>query len=64
MTARTALCYKTFAHPDKKQEEIAYSCQKEGGSLQLIKMKKDSIGQERPFRLDMSMSMVRDKVLR
>jgi len=34
LTARTALCYKTFALiRTKKQEEIAYSCQKEGGSL-------------------------------
>lgn len=33
------------------------------GRIQLIKMKKDSLGNERPFRLDMSKSSVRDKVL-
>lgn len=33
------------------------------GRIQLIKMKKDSLGVEKPFRLDMSMSLVRDKVL-
>ena len=32
------------------------------GRIQLIKMKKDAIGQERPFRLDMSKSSIRDKV--
>lgn len=32
------------------------------GRIQLIKMKKDSVGKERPFRLDMSRSMIRDKV--
>ena len=32
------------------------------GRIQLIKMKKDSVGKERPFRLDMSKSLVRDKV--
>ena len=34
------------------------------GRIQLIKMKKDSIGNERPFRLDMSQSLVRDKISR
>ena len=34
------------------------------GRIQLIKLKKDSLGRERPFRLDMSRSMVRDRVLR
>ena len=33
------------------------------GRIQLIRMKQDSIGQERPFRLDMSKSSIRDKVL-
>lgn len=33
------------------------------GRIQLIKMKKDSLGNEKPFRLDMSKSSVRDKVL-
>ena len=32
------------------------------GRIQLIKMKKDSLGKERAFRLDMSKSMIRDKV--
>ena len=32
------------------------------GRIQLIKMKRDSVGKERPFRLDMSRSIVRDKV--
>lgn len=32
------------------------------GRIQLIKMKKDALGKERAFRLDMSKSMVRDKV--
>lgn len=49
----------------KAQGFAEYARQNPGvGRIQLIKMKKDSIGQERPFRLDMSMSMVRDKVLR
>jgi type III restriction enzyme len=34
------------------------------GRIQLIKMKKDSLNRERPFRLDMSKSMIRDRVLR
>lgn len=34
------------------------------GRIQLIKMKKDAVGIERPFRLDMSKSMIRDKVSR
>ena len=34
------------------------------GRIQLIKMKKDSTGNERPFRLDMSRSSIRDKVSR
>lgn len=34
------------------------------GRIQLIKMKKDAVGKERPFRLDMSKSMIRDKVSR
>ena len=33
------------------------------GRIQLIKMKRDSLNRERPFRLDMSKSMIRDKVL-
>ena len=33
------------------------------GRIQLIKMKKDSLGNERPYRLDMSRSSIRDKVL-
>ena len=33
------------------------------GRIQLIKMKRDSLGEERPFRLDMSKSSVRDRVL-
>lgn len=33
------------------------------GRIQLIIVKKDSLGRERPFRLDMSKSMVRDRVL-
>lgn len=33
------------------------------GRIQLIRMKKDSLGNEKPFRLDMSKSSVRDKVL-
>lgn len=32
------------------------------GRIQLIKMKKDYLGKERAFRLDMSRSMIRDKV--
>lgn len=32
------------------------------GRIQLIRMKKDSLGVERPFRLDMSKSSIRDKV--
>ena len=32
------------------------------GRIQLIKMKYDSVGKERPFRLDMSKSVIRDKV--
>lgn len=32
------------------------------GRIQLIKMKRDSVGIERPFRLDMSKSAVRDKI--
>jgi type III restriction enzyme len=32
------------------------------GRIQLIKMKKDALGQERAFRLDMSKSSIRDKV--
>lgn len=32
------------------------------GRIQLIKMKRDSVGKERPFRLDMSKSIIRDKV--
>lgn len=32
------------------------------GRIQLIRMKKDSLGNERPFRLDMSKSSIRDKV--
>lgn len=34
------------------------------GRIQLIRMKKDSVGNERAFRLDMSKSSVRDKVSR
>lgn len=34
------------------------------GRIQLIKMKRDSLGNDRPFRLDMSKSAVRDKVSR
>jgi type III restriction enzyme len=34
------------------------------GRIQLIRMQKDSVGQERAFRLDMSKSSVRDKVSR
>lgn len=33
------------------------------GRIQLIRMKNDSLGNEKPFRLDMSKSSVRDKVL-
>lgn len=33
------------------------------GRIQLIKMKKDSVGKERPFRLDMSKSAVRDRII-
>lgn len=33
------------------------------GRIQLIKMKQDALGRERPFRLDMSRSLTRDKVL-
>ena len=32
------------------------------GRIQLIRMKDDSVGNERPFRLDMSKSSIRDKV--
>ncbi len=32
------------------------------GRIQLIRMKLDSLGQEKPFRLDMSKSSIRDKV--
>jgi len=32
------------------------------GRIQLIKMKRDAVGKERPFRLDMSRSLIRDKV--
>lgn len=32
------------------------------GRIQLIKIKRDAVGRERPFRLDMSKSMIRDKV--
>lgn len=32
------------------------------GRIQLIKMKRDTVGKERPFRLDMSRSLIRDKV--
>ena len=34
------------------------------GRIQLIKMKRDAVGKERPFRLDMSKSLIRDKVSR
>ena len=34
------------------------------GRIQLIRMQRDSVGQERAFRLDMSKSSVRDKVSR
>ena len=34
------------------------------GRIQLIRMKQDSVGKEKAFRLDMSKSSVRDKVLR
>lgn len=34
------------------------------GRIQLIRMQRDSVGRERAFRLDMSKSSVRDKVLR
>ncbi|MBR3019388.1 MAG: hypothetical protein IKH57_20305 [Clostridia bacterium] len=34
------------------------------GRIQLIRMERDSLGRERAFRLDMSKSAVRDKVLR
>lgn len=34
------------------------------GRIELIKMKKDSVGKERAFRLDMSRSLIRDKVSR
>ena len=34
------------------------------GRIQLIRMRQDSLGRERPFRLDMSKSSVRDKVSR
>jgi type III restriction enzyme len=34
------------------------------GRIQLIRMQRDSVGRERPFRLDMSKSSVRDKVSR
>lgn len=34
------------------------------GRIQLIRMKKDSLGKERIFRLDMSKSSVRDKIFR
>ena len=34
------------------------------GRIQLIKMKKDSVGKERPFRLDMSKSSIRDMISR
>lgn len=33
------------------------------GRIQLIRMKKNSLGQEQPFRLDMSKSSIRDKVI-
>ena len=32
------------------------------GRIQLIRMKKDSLGQVRPYRLDMSKTSIRDKV--
>lgn len=34
------------------------------GRIQLIKLKKDAVGMERPFRLDMSMRSIRDKIIR
>lgn len=34
------------------------------GRIQLIRMKKDSVGRERAFRLDMSKSSIRDRVFR
>ncbi len=34
------------------------------GRIQLIKMKRDSVGKERPFRLDMAKSQIRDLVSR
>lgn len=34
------------------------------GRIELIRMKNDSLGNERPYRLDMSKSMVREKVAR
>ncbi|MBQ6700715.1 MAG: DEAD/DEAH box helicase family protein [Oscillospiraceae bacterium] len=34
------------------------------GRIQFIKMKRDATGKERPFRLDMSRSLIRDKVSR
>jgi type III restriction enzyme len=34
------------------------------GRIQLIKMKRDSVGKERPFRLDMSKSIIRDMISR
>ena len=47
----------------KAQGFAEYARQNPGiGRIQLIKMKKDSTGKERPFRLDMSRSMIRDKV--
>jgi len=33
------------------------------GRIQLIRMKRDSVGKERPFRLDLSKGSIRDKVL-
>ena len=33
------------------------------GRIQFIRVEKDSVGNERPYRLDMSMSSVRDQVL-
>jgi len=43
----------------------AYAKENPGvGRIQLIRMKQDSLGNERPYRLDMSKSSVRDKVMR
>lgn len=48
----------------KAQGLAEYARQNPGvGRIQLIRMKRDSLGKERPYRLDLSKSLIRNKVL-